>query len=335
LKLVKNLFNKKGVFLLFLLAGGLIFVLFYGNKSFVKSGSQSIFELEATKNIKSVVEHSKAFIAKPEGFLVINHSFINPLPVHNIINPTTLGVFYSEGIDTNSGLIRDEKAELIEYEVEEGDTLDSISQKFNITKETIIWANDLSSNKLTPGQKLTILPVSGVLHLVKQGETLSEIAKWYKVSIDEIVKFNNIDSENRIIAGDLIIIPNGKKINIPSSSPTPIAESYFISPVDKFIITQGLHYYNAVDLGASCGTPVRATAGGTIQASGYHNIAGNYIRIIHSNGVITFYGHLSGFAKRQGNVTQGEIIGYIGKTGLATGCHLHFEVRGAKNPFLK
>jgi len=71
-----------------------------------------------------------------------------------------------------------QKREIQEYVVEEGDTLFSISQKFGISLETILWANNLNKNStLKPGQKLIILPVNGVLHEVKSGDTLSEIAK--------------------------------------------------------------------------------------------------------------------------------------------------------------
>jgi len=76
-----------------------------------------------------------------------------------------------------------ERKEIIEYTVEKGDTLSQIAQKFEVSLETILWANDLKkTSKIKPGQKLIILPVSGVMHLVKNGETVSEIAKKYKAN---------------------------------------------------------------------------------------------------------------------------------------------------------
>lgn len=253
------------------------------------------------------------------------------------VSPKSFGSIISSSKDL-------EKKEIVEYVVRKGDSLSKIAQKFNISVETILWANDLSWNSvIRPGQKLTILPTSGVLHLVKKGETLSEIAQLYGVSLEKIYEFNSIDKEGKIYIGDLLIIPGGRppKIRQRVSSFAPIASNFFICPIlEPCRITQGLHWYNAVDFShGRCGDPVLAAAGGIIQKIGYHKIAGNYIRILHPNGVITFYGHLSKIIVSPGQrVSQGEIIGYIGHSGYTIprgpkGCHLHFEVRGAKNPF--
>jgi len=88
--------------------------------------------------------------------------------------------------------------------------------------------------------------------------------------------------------------------------------------------------HNGTDYVAPKGTPVSAMANGQVQAAGYQGGYGKLIVIRHPNGYKTFYGHLSGFAKgaRKGaGVTQGQLIGYVGATGLATGPHLHFEMR--------
>ena len=235
-----------------------------------------------------------------------------------------------------------ERKEIIEYTVEKGDTLSQIAQKFEVSLETILWANDLKkTSKIKPGQKLIILPVSGVMHLVKNGETVSEIAKKYKANVSEIIAFNGLSPKGEIFVGDMLIIPGGvlpKKSFVQSA---PLASSYFICPIPAPCqITQGLHWYNAVDFShGKCGEPVFAAAGGKIQKTGFDPVAGKYIRILHPNGVVTFYGHLLTILKTVGEkVSQGEIIGYIGNSGYTvgvTGCHLHFEVRGAKNPFAK
>jgi len=232
-----------------------------------------------------------------------------------------------------------------EYIVEQGDTISSISQKFDISVDTILWANDLTSKSLIkPGQKLIILPTSGVMHFVKKGDTISELARIYKVESSEIINYNGLSQGGKIYIGDILIIPGAKppqKKAYPRITQAPIGSNYFICPIlPPCRITQGLHWYNAVDFGhGTCGDPVLAAAGGTIQKTGYHSIAGNYIRVLHPNGVVTFYGHLSKIAVVPGQkVSQGEIIGYIGHTGYTIpkgihGCHLHFEVRGARNPF--
>ena len=92
-----------------------------------------------------------------------------------------------------------------------------------------------------------------------------------------------------------------------------------------------LHTYRrheGVDYAADYGTPVRATADGTITHVGRAGGYGNMIEVRHRTGVRTRYGHLSSFARGLHvgqRVTQGETIGYVGSTGLATGPHLHYE----------
>jgi LysM repeat protein len=232
-----------------------------------------------------------------------------------------------------------EKKEIQEYIVEEGDTLSSIAEKFGISLETVLWANDLSKNSIVkPGQKLIILPVSGVLHIVKAGDTLSEIAQKYQAKIEDIISFNELSSPNDIYIGDILVIPGGK---MPSPKPTPqpltpLAQDYFICPVAGGCrITQGLHWYNAIDFSnGKCGEPILAAAGGTVLKARWDRIAGNYVKILHPNGVVTMYGHLQTIFVSPGEqVSQGQIIGTMGATGRATGCHLHFDVYGARNPF--
>jgi len=88
------------------------------------------------------------------------------------------------------------------------------------------------------------------------------------------------------------------------------------------------HY--GIDYVAPYGTPVSAVADGIVTSAGANGGFGNYVELRHSNGFITSYGHLSRYAKaiRRGEkVKQGEVVGYVGATGLATGCHLDFRVK--------
>ena len=240
------------------------------------------------------------------------------------------------------------KREVIEYEVKKGETIASLAQKFGISQETILWANDLKPNApLKEGEKLIILPVSGLFHLVEKGETLEKIAKKYQANEEEIIAFNELESPTDILPGDLLIIPNGK---MPKETPKPEQKlprqassfsSYFICPISPpCTLTQGLHWYNAVDLShGRCGEPIFAPAMGVVQKAkmgGWNGGAGNYVTILHPEGVVTMYAHLQTiFVKPGEKVSQGQTIGLMGTTGNSTGCHLHFEVRGAKNPFAK
>jgi murein DD-endopeptidase MepM/ murein hydrolase activator NlpD len=101
--------------------------------------------------------------------------------------------------------------------------------------------------------------------------------------------------------------------------------------------TQGLHGYNGIDIGAAAGTSIVAAAPGTViiaRSGGWNGGYGSYVVVQHGNGTQTLYAHASSVLVSQGQqVTQGQAIARVGATGRATGNHLHFEVRGAKNPF--
>jgi murein DD-endopeptidase MepM/ murein hydrolase activator NlpD len=95
-------------------------------------------------------------------------------------------------------------------------------------------------------------------------------------------------------------------------------------------ILNRIRAHQGVDYAAPMGTPVRAAGDGRIRFAGIKGGYGNLVEIEHSRSIVTVYGHLSRFARgaRAGaHVTQGEVIAYVGMTGLATGPHLHYEYR--------
>lgn len=90
----------------------------------------------------------------------------------------------------------------------------------------------------------------------------------------------------------------------------------------------GTRMHTGVDLAAPSGTPIFAADGGQVIQASYSGGYGNSVLIYHGGGFATFYAHMSGFAVGQGQmVKRGQVIGYVGATGWATGPHLHFEVR--------
>lgn len=122
---------------------------------------------------------------------------------------------------------------------------------------------------------------------------------------------------------------------------SPLRKQFLRAPLQFTRITSGfsrsrfhpiLHYFrphHGVDYGAPVGTPVMTTADGVVVEAGYKGGEGNYVRVRHSSRIDTYYLHLSRFAtgvKRGSRVTQGDVIGYVGKTGLATGPHLDYRV---------
>lgn len=237
------------------------------------------------------------------------------------------------------------------YVVRQGDTLSEIAKMFDVSVNTIVWANNLSGPKAArPGDTLIILPISGVKHTVVKGNTLKSVAKKYSSDANEIAQFNGLDPEEPLSLGTVIIIPGGEVAAIApvrNTSPRNIREpylggsgaaqsGYYGNPVPGARVTQGIHGWNGIDLGAARGTPVYAAADGSViiaRGSGWNGGYGNYVVITHNNGSQTLYSHMSSAVVTYGQtVAKGQIIGYVGNTGLSTGPHLHFEVRGAANP---
>ena len=234
------------------------------------------------------------------------------------------------------------------YTVHEGDTLAAIAKAFGVSTNTIIWANSLSGKSVSVGTHLIILPISGVQHTVKAGETIEKIAERYKANSKEVAVFNGISLGTKLAVGETIIIPDGEiEAAHPATPRTPSRrsyprsvasyEGYYTRPINGGYKSQGLHGYNGVDLASFEGAPVYAAATGDVLVAhegGWNGGYGNYIVISHGNGTQTLYGHLESVIAVEGwHVVRGQLIGYLGNTGRSTGPHVHFEVRGARNPF--
>jgi murein DD-endopeptidase MepM/ murein hydrolase activator NlpD len=131
--------------------------------------------------------------------------------------------------------------------------------------------------------------------------------------------------------------PNGKSLRL----------AFRRYPVDFVRITSGFswHRYHPIlgiyrahtgtDFGAAAGTPVKATAAGTVIFAGRDGGYGNLVELRHWEGYTTRYAHLRGFARgihRGVHVKEGQVIGYVGQTGLATGPHVHYEIRRYNRP---
>jgi murein DD-endopeptidase MepM/ murein hydrolase activator NlpD len=240
------------------------------------------------------------------------------------------------------------------YTVIEGDTLSDIADIFGISINTIRWENNISGQTISIGQKLNILPVTGIKHIVKSGDTVSKIATKYEAEAEDILVFNDISKGEAIKTGDIIFVPNGiitsvtttkttSTISKVSVSNTKTPSGYYLRPVSGRVTSPygsrkgGFH--PGIDFGSSRGTQVMAAANGIVSkvingcVEGKKSCGGrygNHIVIEHPNGTNTTYAHLSRTSVKVGQiVTQGEIIGTTGNTGQSTGPHLHFEIENA------
>lgn len=340
--LLKNPLFSFGLFAFILLG-----VISFGNNSFADPNSLKNSDVvffntffkdnNAEKNNPFFSKNEALYLETPDLKIVQDNSVYGISPPR-VLTTQVLGAIFGESAQNSK--------DIIEYSVESGDTLESIADNFNISLNTLLWANEFSKNsRIKVGQKLVILPVSGVLYIVRSGDTLIEVSKVYKSKVQDIVSFNNLSNEGDIFIGDILVIPNGV---VPQKAPktiyqAPLASSFFIFPTEG-TITRGLHFYNAVDTANKCGSPIYTAAPGQVQKVkyGYNFGGGNYITILHSNGVVTYYGHImTSLVKPGDRVDVGERIALMGGApgmagaGKSTGCHLHFQVTGAKNPLAK
>lgn len=234
------------------------------------------------------------------------------------------------------------------YTIRPGDTLAGIAKSFDVSVNTILWANNISNTRfLKTGDQIIILPVSGIKHEVKKSETIASIAKKYNAAIDDILKFNGLAPDEHLALGASLIIPSGELRESVPITPSPSAprafanlpalDGYYLRPIIGGRRSRGIHGYNGVDLASSCGQPVLASADGqalVARSSGWNGGYGRYLVIAHPNNTQTLYAHLKELAVAPGqSVRQGETVGAIGSSGNSSGCHVHFEIRGARNPF--
>lgn len=256
------------------------------------------------------------------------------------------------------------RLEVITYQVQEGDSLFGIADKFSLKPETILWGNfDVlqdDPHRLKPGQELNISPVDGTLYEWHEGDGLSGVARFFGVEPSEIIQWptNHIDPdmdpENPDIeAGMLLIIPGGHRSLVSWSAPRISRSNPAVAKVlgpgacgsiydgvvgsGIFIYPTPLHYVSgfdyssihpAIDLAGSTGHAIFASDSGVVVYAGWNDWGYGYVIVLdHGNGWQTLYAHLSAINVVCGqSVYQGDVIGAMGSTGNSSGSHLHFEI---------
>lgn len=226
------------------------------------------------------------------------------------------------------------------YKVQKGDTLSGVAANFGVSLETIRWANPGVRSFIATGDALIIPPVDGVIYEVRSGDSFESVTKKFRADADMVQKYNPGYQKLFDAPGSKIILPYVKPVEYASGKKLPALARYFALPARGW--NWGvLHFENAVDIADNCGSPIYAAAEGLVteaSAEGYWNDGyGNLVVIEHPNGTKTKYAHIEKAGVKIGDyVAQGEKIATIGNTGKThgpTGCHLHFEVEGAQNPF--
>jgi len=257
------------------------------------------------------------------------------------------------------------RIEIAEYDVEEGDTLFGIAEKYGLKPETVLWGNyDVlldDPHTLRPGQTLNILPVDGTLYKWNEGDGLNGVAKFFGVTAEDIINWpgNNLDPDTDpstpgIAAGTTLVIPGGQRQLVTWSAPRitrsnpgvakilgagacgalydgPVGSGSFVWPASNHYLS-GFDYssvHPGIDIAGHAGDPISASDNGVVVYAGWNDWGYGLVVVVdHGNGWQTLYAHLSQVnVSCGGGVYQGSTtVGLLGCTGNCSGPHLHFEM---------
>ncbi|MBT6401275.1 M23 family metallopeptidase [candidate division WWE3 bacterium] len=296
-----------------------------------------------------------AFLVFTFGEILSGKRFVNSQEISPDYLLTVTDVIPNRNVATT--LIPDERkqTESFTYNIESGDTLSAIGEKFKISTDALKYVNGLTdSSTLSIGDVISIPPVSGLIHEVEDGDTLASIAEKYDVPAQAVADFNYILDTSSLAVGAELVIPGGK---VPTPI-IPIIPTYitqpsfafnvpnlgdgFIWPTSVNIITQYFSWYhNGLDIAVPWGwgmPPIYATSSGTVTRAGWDPWGlGLHVSIDHGNGFESVYGHMSQLNVGYGQqIGKGQNLGYMGNTGRSTGPHLHFTLKYngvAQNPY--
>lgn len=242
------------------------------------------------------------------------------------------------------------------YVVESGDSLWAIAQRHGVSVEGLAAVNRLAlTTILQPGQRL-VIPAPGTaaarppvrpattttVHVVRPGETLWGIAQRYGGRVEDLMAMNDLGHSDWIKPGQRIVVslPRHRQVAAQARQSPPVmadiqamrASGGFIWPSRGVITSRfGWRYrrhHDGIDIAAPSGTPIYAARGGVVEFAGWRGGYGRVVYVNHGDGVVTVYGHASSLHVRTGQrVEKGQLIARVGRSGYATGPHLHFEVR--------
>lgn len=261
----------------------------------------------------------------------------------------------------------EKRTEVITYDVQPGDSIFGIADKFGLKPETVLWANRYilgdTPDGLGVGITLFILPEDGVYHKWEEGEGLNGVASFYGVDPDVIVNYplNDLDPEvvgdysnPNIEPGKMLVVPGGTRPTVswiiardnPASGSTYLGPGACSGIIYGEVGTGTFTYpttatwlsgydwnppvHNGLDFDGDFGSPIYAADSGVIVYSGWSDRGYGYLIVVdHDRGWQTFYAHLmEGTLLPCGtSVQKGQLIASMGSTGNSTGPHLHFEMR--------
>jgi len=220
------------------------------------------------------------------------------------------------------------------YKVVKGDTISEIASRYGVSTDSIVTFNDISNARaLSIGKYLKIPTINGILYKAKDGDTAAALAESHSISRERIMEINGIGNE-ALQNGIMVFLPDAR---LSSWVLREISGDLFSWPIRGYItswygwrndpFTSSRSFHTGIDIGAARGTPIKAAMEGTVSATGYSTVSGNYVVIRHHSGYSSMYAHLDRIDVKAGaRVSQASVIGIVGSTGYSTGPHLHFTV---------
>ena len=282
----------------------------------------------------------------------LNELFRRPKPHSGTTAPQDGQTFHNRNAGPSpasekvAGTPKNTKNGIASHTVRAGDTIYAISKAYGVEPALILRHNPmLAKRPMYIGEEILVTQVESkkpirktyaVYHKVRKGDSLSRISRKYRTSVATLKKWNKLKTAS-INIGQSIKVGVRARASIPRGY---MERAMFQMPADGGRITSGFgrrrnpfdgsfsSFHKGVDIGLDLGTPFRAAREGVVIFAQRMGGYGNCIFIRHSDGFVSVYAHGKKINVRRGDVVQrGQLIGYVGRTGNATGPHLHFEVR--------
>lgn len=268
-------------------------------------------------------------------------------------SPITLLRSVADAVNVLNGSEKQEN----EYTVVPGDTLWSISRKFDTSVDEILSINEGLDENIVDGDIITVKSYKPVVNVTttQVKEYTEKIAYTTEVvETDSMYRGKSTiaqegsNGERAVVAN--VVKQNGQEIQRDIISQTTISEPVtcikkvgtkeppsgygtgtFSAPVYGTITSRYGYrrsgFHKGLDIANSTGTPIRAADNGVVITAGWDGLFGKLVKLDHKNGYVTYYAHNSSIAVSVGQTVQkGEVIAYMGSTGNSTGPHCHFEI---------
>ncbi len=226
------------------------------------------------------------------------------------------------------------------HTLQDGESLSEVASLYGVTIKALIGANsDISSmDQLPSGIELLIPPSEGIVVVLERGQNVIDLLEQHSINPLKFIEVNEIRTPMDLRPGTMVFLPGVE----PTEALERLArireeENRYLWPLYGTLTSYfgrrnlGMgtaRFHAGIDIAAPRGTPITAARSGTVTYAGWSNRGyGNLVKVRHAGGDESWYAHQSEIYVSVGqSISQGEVIGLVGSTGLSTGPHLHLEI---------